>query len=74
MKYLLFCILISSTLTYAGDKETYADGYQKGYQDARCNGSSYCTPPTAPVAPVPRVGAEDRDAGYRAGLEKGKRK
>ena len=70
MKYLLICMLLSSNLALAADEETYADGYEKGYQDAHCNYSSYCTPPVAPVPPVPSVGKDSRDAGYHDGYEK----
>jgi len=68
---LKMCIMTASLMcvltAIAQADPSYQDGYEEGYQEAKCGYTQHCVPPVAPLAPAPAAGEDDYQDGYRAG-------
>jgi hypothetical protein len=77
MKHLMpiFVAIIAITLFIStiDFKETYQDGWKKGYKSGYCYEIVNCVSPVVPVCPVPKIGFETYQDGHNRGFSTGKR-
>jgi len=62
-------MVATALVSYSAEADEYQDGYEQGYQEAKCEYQNGCVPPVAPVPTIPATGEDSATDGYRAGIE-----